>query len=172
MRDQTSIKPLSANFNKAKPYFLLVCFQFGSAGMYIISMVTLNHGMNRYVLIVYHNGIAALVLASFALVLERLEHARIKEVRNQAKVIGTPGIVSSGITYYVQGLVMKTKIRGLVFVIAFNPLCMIIVAALGSAILGEQIHLGGYILIHLFSIIQNHFIFMYNTIQDTKKLKF
>ncbi|KAE8669454.1 WAT1-related protein [Hibiscus syriacus] len=50
------------------------------------------------------------------------------------------GIFSSGITYYVQGLVMKT--RGPVFVTAFNPLCMIIVAALGSALLGEQIHLG------------------------------
>ena len=49
----------------------MVCLQFGSAGMYIISMVTLNHGMNRYVLIVYRNAIAALVLAPFALVLER-----------------------------------------------------------------------------------------------------
>lgn len=53
------------------------------------------------------------------------------------------GIVSSGITYYVQGMVMKT--RGPVFVTAFNPLCMIIVAALGSAILGEQLHLGRYL---------------------------
>ncbi|XVE55359.1 hypothetical protein DITRI_Ditri03aG0152300 [Diplodiscus trichospermus] len=53
------------------------------------------------------------------------------------------GIVSSGITYYVQGQVMKT--RGPVFVTAFNPLCMIIVAVLGSVILGEQIHLGSII---------------------------
>lgn len=53
------------------------------------------------------------------------------------------GIVSSGITYYVQGLVMKE--RGPVFVAAFNPLCMIIVAILGSAILGEQLHLGSII---------------------------
>ncbi|EOY16251.1 Nodulin MtN21 /EamA-like transporter family protein isoform 2, partial [Theobroma cacao] len=303
----------------------------GLAGTYIISMATLIHGMNRYVLIVYRNAIAALVLAPFALLLERfvlilkrkvsplrtfmrrpkmtfpiflqimtlgflepildqgfaylgmkftsasftsaimnavpsvtfvvavilrLEHLKIKEVRGQAKIIGTilslsgallmtlykgpvidliwsrkashqgstgdssdkhwipgtllilvgcvawscfyvlqsttikkypaaislssliclagaiqssaialvvehrpsgwavgwdsrlfaplyTGIVSSGITYYVQGLVMKT--RGPVFVTAFNPLCMIIVAALGSAILGEQIHLGSII---------------------------
>ena len=74
------------------------------------------------------------------------------------------GIVSFGITYYVQGLVMKT--RGPVFVTAFNPLCMIIVDALGSAILSEQIHVGRYILIDLFRIIRNHFIFMYNSIQD------
>lgn len=39
--------------------------------MYIISKETLNHGMSRYVLIVYRNAIAALVLAPFALVLER-----------------------------------------------------------------------------------------------------
>ncbi|GFY96650.1 nodulin MtN21 /EamA-like transporter family protein [Actinidia rufa] len=46
------------------------------------------------------------------------------------------GVISSGITYYVQGLVMKT--RGPVFVTAFNPLCMIIVAVLGSIILAEK----------------------------------
>ncbi|XWS23768.1 hypothetical protein CRYUN_Cryun28dG0043600 [Craigia yunnanensis] len=207
----------------------MVCLQFGSTGMYIISLITLNHCLNRYVLIVYRNAIAALALAHFALVLERLEQVKAKEVRSQAKVIGTlvtlsgvllmtfyegpvidliwsrktihygssgdssdkhwisrtliilvgcvawscfyvlqslaialvvehhPSgwivgwnsrllaplytvIVSSGITYYVQVLVLKT--RGPVFVTAFNPLCMIIVAALGSAILGEQIHLG------------------------------
>lgn len=39
--------------------------------MYIVSMATLNHGMNRYVLIVYRNAIAALFLAPFALILER-----------------------------------------------------------------------------------------------------
>jgi hypothetical protein len=48
----------------------------------------------------------------------------------------------SGITYYVQGLVMKE--RGPVFVTAFNPLCMIIVAVLGSIILGDEITLGRY----------------------------
>ncbi|XP_058190082.1 WAT1-related protein At4g08290-like [Rhododendron vialii] len=53
------------------------------------------------------------------------------------------GIISSGITYYVQGLVMKT--RGPVFVTAFNPLCMIIVSVLGSIILAEKIHLGSII---------------------------
>jgi drug/metabolite transporter (DMT)-like permease len=54
------------------------------------------------------------------------------------------GIVASGIAYYVQGHVMKT--RGPVFVTAFNPLCMILVAALGSVILAEKLHLGMYAL--------------------------
>lgn len=49
--------------------------------------------------------------------------------------------MSSGIAYYVQGLVMQK--RGPVFVTAFNPLIMIIVAFMGSFILAEKIYLGG-----------------------------
>lgn len=51
------------------------------------------------------------------------------------------GIVTSSISYYVQGLVMKK--RGPVFATAFSPLMMIIVAILGSFILAEKIFLGG-----------------------------
>ncbi|KAG1330702.1 WAT1-related protein [Cocos nucifera] len=50
------------------------------------------------------------------------------------------GIMCSGIAYYIQGVVMKE--RGPVFVTAFNPLCTIIVAILGSIILAEEITLG------------------------------
>ncbi|KAE9599733.1 hypothetical protein Lal_00045674 [Lupinus albus] len=53
------------------------------------------------------------------------------------------GIVSSGIAYYVQGIVMQK--RGPVFVTAFSPLMMIIVAIMGSFILAEKIYLGGII---------------------------
>ncbi|PKI77668.1 hypothetical protein CRG98_001951 [Punica granatum] len=303
-------------FDKVKPYLLMVSLQFGSAGMYIISMATLNHGMSRYVLIVYRNAVAALVLAPFALVFERktrpkmtfsiflqimalgflepildqnfaylgmtytsasftsaimnavpsvtfvmavifrIERVNIRQIRGLAKIVGTvvtfagalvmtlykgpiiniirsrnhassgtaddpsdkhwvtgtlfiligccawsafyilqsitvkkypaemslssliclvgavqsaavglvaerhpsawavgwdtrllapvyTGVISSGITYYVQGLVMKT--RGPVFVTAFNPLCMVIVAALGSIILAEKLYLGSII---------------------------
>ncbi|XP_027350303.1 WAT1-related protein At2g37460-like isoform X1 [Abrus precatorius] len=50
------------------------------------------------------------------------------------------GIVCSGMAYYIQGAVMKT--RGPVFVTTFNPLCMVIVAIMGSFFLAEQISLG------------------------------
>ncbi|KAK4373571.1 hypothetical protein RND71_008955 [Anisodus tanguticus] len=50
------------------------------------------------------------------------------------------GIVNSGIGYYVSGLIMNVK--GPVFVTAFNPLNMIIVAIMGSFILSEQLNLG------------------------------
>ncbi|XP_050937820.1 WAT1-related protein At4g08290 isoform X2 [Cucumis melo] len=53
------------------------------------------------------------------------------------------GIVGSGIAYYFQALVMKT--RGPVFVTAFNPLCMIVVTVISSIVLAEKIHLGSVI---------------------------
>ena len=49
--------------------------------------------------------------------------------------------MASGLAYYVQGLVMKT--RGPVFVTAFSPLLMVIVAFMGSLILAEKIYVGG-----------------------------
>ncbi|KAJ9555046.1 hypothetical protein OSB04_009660 [Centaurea solstitialis] len=49
------------------------------------------------------------------------------------------GIICSGLTYYIQGLIMK--VRGPVFVTAFSPLSMIIVAVMGSIILAEQMYL-------------------------------
>ncbi|GER51928.1 nodulin MtN21 /EamA-like transporter family protein [Striga asiatica] len=66
------------------------------------------------------------------------------------------GIVSSGIAYYVQGLVMQK--RGPVFVTAFSPLMMIIVAIMGSFILAEKIYVGGVlgavlIVIGLYSVL-------------------
>ncbi|KAI4378607.1 hypothetical protein MLD38_016064 [Melastoma candidum] len=50
------------------------------------------------------------------------------------------GIICSGVAYYIQGVVMKD--RGPVFVTAFNPLSMVIVAILSSFILAEQLFLG------------------------------
>lgn len=50
------------------------------------------------------------------------------------------GVVCSGMAYYIQGAVMKD--RGPVFVTTFNPLCMVIVAILGSFFLAEQMFLG------------------------------
>ncbi|XP_020226996.1 WAT1-related protein At5g07050 [Cajanus cajan] len=66
------------------------------------------------------------------------------------------GIVTSSISYYVQGLVIKKK--GPVFATAFSPLMMIIVAIMGFLILAEQIFLGGVlgailIIIGLYSVL-------------------
>lgn len=53
------------------------------------------------------------------------------------------GVVCSGIAYYVQGFVNRTK--GPVFVTVFSPLCMIITAVLGALFLHELLHLGSII---------------------------
>lgn len=53
------------------------------------------------------------------------------------------GIVTSGVQYYIQGLVIKTM--GPVIVTAFNPVRMIIVTALACIILSEQLFLGSII---------------------------
>ncbi|KAI3731081.1 hypothetical protein L1987_62264 [Smallanthus sonchifolius] len=50
------------------------------------------------------------------------------------------GIVCSGFAYYISGVVMQE--RGPVFVTAFNPLAMVIIAILGSCILAETLNLG------------------------------
>jgi hypothetical protein len=53
------------------------------------------------------------------------------------------GIVCSALGYYIGGVVMKT--RGPVFVTAFKPLCMIVVAIMSSIIFDEQMYLGRYV---------------------------
>ncbi|XP_023884162.2 WAT1-related protein At5g07050 [Quercus suber] len=53
------------------------------------------------------------------------------------------GIVTSSISYYVQGLVIKKK--GPVFATAFSPLMLIVVAFMGSFILKENFFLGSII---------------------------
>ncbi|XP_023549874.1 WAT1-related protein At2g39510-like [Cucurbita pepo subsp. pepo] len=50
------------------------------------------------------------------------------------------GIISSGIAYYIQGVVVKLK--GPVFVTAFNPLSMVVVAVISSFIFAERLRLG------------------------------
>ncbi|KAF2318681.1 hypothetical protein GH714_010031 [Hevea brasiliensis] len=50
------------------------------------------------------------------------------------------GVICSGVAYYIQGVVMKSK--GPVFVTAFSPLSMVIVTILGSLLLSEIVYLG------------------------------
>ena len=70
--ENQSGKPCLVYLNRMKPYLFMVALQFGSAGMYIISKFTFNHGMSCYVLVVYRNAVATLAMAPFALLLERL----------------------------------------------------------------------------------------------------
>ncbi|PKU74710.1 WAT1-related protein At1g44800-like [Dendrobium catenatum] len=86
-------------------------------------------------------GIGALLSATVAFVMER---GNVKpwiiglDMRLFTAVYS--GIVCSGVAYCVQGIVMKE--RGPVFVTAFNPLCMIVTAIMGSIIFAEEISRG------------------------------
>ncbi|KAK2976226.1 hypothetical protein RJ640_021937 [Escallonia rubra] len=71
MGDQRPWVVFSLAFSKLKPYLAMVSLQFGYAGMYIITMVSLKRGMSHWVLVVYRHVVATLVIAPFALVLER-----------------------------------------------------------------------------------------------------
>ncbi|EMS60726.1 Auxin-induced protein 5NG4 [Triticum urartu] len=227
--------------NDAKPYLAMVLLQVGFAGMYIVAVASLKRGMCHFVLVVYRNIVATVVMAPFALYFERglrpkmtitifikiMGLALLEPVLDQnlyymganltsagfatalinilpavtfvlalilrmeksstlrdypaelsltvlicgvgsvmstavavvaeranthAWVIGFDtrlftvvygGIVCSGVAYYVQGIVSRQ--RGPVFVTAFNPLCMIVTAVMGSIILKEEITLGSVI---------------------------
>ncbi|KAM7507730.1 hypothetical protein LguiA_018183 [Lonicera macranthoides] len=58
-------------WNKVMPYLAMVSLQFGYSGMHIITMLSLKRGMSHWVLVVYRHAAATLVVAPFALILER-----------------------------------------------------------------------------------------------------
>ncbi|KFK42327.1 hypothetical protein AALP_AA2G241800 [Arabis alpina] len=55
----------------AKPYFAMVCLQFGYAGMNLVTKTVLDRGMSHYVLVAYRNAFATAAIAPFAFFSER-----------------------------------------------------------------------------------------------------
>ncbi|XP_075497064.1 WAT1-related protein At1g21890-like [Primulina tabacum] len=62
---------ISTSFNKIKPYVAMISLQFGYAGMFIITLVSLKRGFSHWVLAVYRHAIATLVFAPFAYFLDK-----------------------------------------------------------------------------------------------------
>lgn len=62
---------LWTGLKKAKPYLAMMLLQLGFAWLNIITALVLMSGMSNYVLTVYRHAIAFVVIAPFALVLER-----------------------------------------------------------------------------------------------------
>jgi hypothetical protein len=58
---------LAGTWRKVMPYMAMVFLQFGFAGTFLISVASLRQGMSHYVLVVYRNVVAAIVMAPFAL---------------------------------------------------------------------------------------------------------
>lgn len=58
-------------FGRAKPFFAVIFLQFGLAGMDILSKAALSEGMSNYVFVVYRHAIATVVIAPFAIILDK-----------------------------------------------------------------------------------------------------
>ncbi|GAV84117.1 EamA domain-containing protein [Cephalotus follicularis] len=71
MGDTTSFGKMCLVFNKVKPFLAMFSLQFGYAGMYIVTSLSLNSGMNHYILATYRHVVATFVVAPFAFFLER-----------------------------------------------------------------------------------------------------
>ncbi|KAL9313590.1 hypothetical protein ACSQ67_019042 [Phaseolus vulgaris] len=76
-----TVKNIGQVLIAAKSYLLMIGLQFGMTGNYIFGKDVLNHGMNRFVFIVYRNAMATIVLAPFAFFIERHKGPWIPEVK-------------------------------------------------------------------------------------------
>uniref|UniRef100_A0A0V0I2Q8 WAT1-related protein n=1 Tax=Solanum chacoense TaxID=4108 RepID=A0A0V0I2Q8_SOLCH len=124
-----------------KGSLLLIGATFAWASFFILQAITMRK---------YTAPLSLTTLVCFMGTLQSIAVTLVMEHKPSAWAIGFDmnllaavyaGIVSSSLAYYVQGLVMEK--RGPVFVTAFSPLMMIIVAIMGSFILAEKIYLGG-----------------------------
>lgn len=74
MRETKVTMPLESLrrlFCRVKLYLAVILLQFGYAGMSIIAKYALDQGMSHFVFIAYRMAIASVVIAPFAIVLER-----------------------------------------------------------------------------------------------------
>ncbi|GAB4833755.1 hypothetical protein Ancab_032005 [Ancistrocladus abbreviatus] len=115
------------------------CFSW--AGFVILQAFTLKKYPAELSLTAWICLLGTLEGAALAFVMEK-GNSSVWSIRWDAKLLAAvySGVFCSALAYYIQGIVMK--VRGPVFVTAFNPLCMVIVAVISSFILGEKMHLG------------------------------
>ncbi|XVF55335.1 hypothetical protein PTKIN_Ptkin06aG0028900 [Pterospermum kingtungense] len=115
------------------------CFSY--AGFVILQAVTLETYPAELSLTVWICLLGTLEGTIAALIMEK-GNAAIWAIKWDTKLLTAAysGIVCSGLAYYIQGVIMKD--RGPVFVTAFSPLCMVLVAIMSSFILAEQMYLG------------------------------
>ncbi|XP_076903584.1 WAT1-related protein At2g39510-like [Bidens hawaiensis] len=111
------------------------------ASFFILQAVTLKKYPAQLSLTTLICTMGALQATVMTFVIERA-NKDIWAVKWDAKLFATlySGIVRSGASYYVSGLIMKVK--GPFFVTAFNPFGMVIVVVVSSFTLGEQMNVG------------------------------
>ncbi|KAK4412802.1 WAT1-related protein [Sesamum alatum] len=139
-----------------KGSILLIIATLAWASFFILQAITLRKYTAQLSLTALVCFMGTLQSIAVTFVMEHRPHAWAIGFDMNLMAAAYAGIVSSSIAYYVQGLVMQK--RGPVFVTAFSPLMMIIVAIMGSFILAEKIYLGGVlgavvIVIGLYSVL-------------------
>ncbi|KAI3817742.1 hypothetical protein L1987_11540 [Smallanthus sonchifolius] len=115
------------------------CFCWAS--FYILQAMTLKEYPAQLSLTTLICMMGALQGTIVTLIIEKAKSG-IWSMQNETEIVATlySGIVRSGASYYVSGLVMKEK--GPFFVTAFNPLGMVIVAIVSSFTFAERLVLG------------------------------
>lgn len=58
-------------YERMKPFIAVIFLQTGFAGMDVLTKAALNKGMSNYVLVVYRHVVAFLVIAPFAVILDK-----------------------------------------------------------------------------------------------------
>ncbi|XP_024988841.1 WAT1-related protein At2g39510 [Cynara cardunculus var. scolymus] len=136
---RASEEPSQADHLKGAIMITAGCFFWAS--FYILQAVTLKKYPAQLSLTTLICTMGALQGTVMTLVIEKGKTG-IWSIKWDTKLLATlySGIVRSGASYYISGLVMKEK--GPFFVTAFNPLGMVIVVIVSSFTLGEQMDLG------------------------------
>ncbi|GMI83309.1 Usually multiple acids move in and out Transporters 9 [Hibiscus trionum] len=146
IHSETSANGTTGNSDKdwVKGSILLILATFAWASLFVLQAKALktykNHQLSLTSLVCFVGTLQAIVVTFV------MEHkASAWQIGWDMNLLAAAyaGIVTSSISYYVQGMVIKK--RGPVFATAFSPLMMIIVAIMGSFILAEKIFLGGVV---------------------------
>ncbi|XP_059628180.1 WAT1-related protein At2g39510 isoform X2 [Cornus florida] len=127
--------------NHIKGSLMITASMLGWSSFYILQAITLKSYPAELSLTSLICMMGAVEGAILTLIVEKGNTA-IWSIHWDTKLLSAlyGGIISSGVSYYIAGVIMRQK--GPVFVTSFNPLSMVIVAILGSLFLSEILNLG------------------------------
>ncbi|MFS7961451.1 putative EamA domain-containing protein [Helianthus anomalus] len=133
--------PVVSQDQHIKGAIMITAGCFCWASFYILQAMTLKEYPAQLSLTTLICTTGALQGTIVTLIIEKAKSG-IWSMQTETEIVATlySGIVRSGASYYVSGLVMKEK--GPFFVTAFNPLGMVIVAIVSSFALAERLVLG------------------------------
>ncbi|KAL8152645.1 hypothetical protein V2J09_010405 [Rumex salicifolius] len=136
------VKGIDISLNEAiKGSIMITIGCFSWAAFVILQAITLKSYPVELSLTAWICFLGTLEGTAVALVMEKGKSS-VWQIGWDSRILAATysGVFCSGLGYYLQGIVMK--VRGPVFVTAFSPLCMVIVAVLSSFLLAEKMYLG------------------------------